>query len=139
MVAVGGNALITDAEHITQADQAKAASESMDHVADMVAEGWRVMVTHGNGPQVGFLLRRAEIAVVELPLLPLDVLGADTQGGIGYLFTRALDNHFENRGMQAKAVSIITRTVVSMEDPAFQNPSKPIGSVHERGRGPQAC
>lgn len=128
VVAVGGNALITDSEHITQADQAKAASESMDHVADMVAEGWRVLVTHGNGPQVGFLLRRAEIAVVELPLLPLDVLGADTQGGIGYLFTRALDNHFRDRNLDAKAVSLITRTVVSTDDPAFARPSKPIGS-----------
>jgi carbamate kinase len=128
VVAVGGNALIADAEHITQADQAKAASESMDHVADMVAEGWRVLVTHGNGPQVGFLLRRAELAAVELPLLPLDVLGADTQGGIGYLFTRALDNHFGDRGMDTKAVSLITRTVVSTDDPAFTHPSKPIGS-----------
>jgi carbamate kinase len=128
VVAVGGNALITDNDHITQADQAKAASESMDHVVNMVAEGWRVLVTHGNGPQVGFLLRRAEIAVVELPMLPLDVLGADTQGGIGYLFTRALDNHFSDRGMPATAVSMITRTVVDTDDPAFASPSKPIGS-----------
>jgi len=128
VVAVGGNALITDAEHITQIDQGRAAAESMAHVAAMVAEGWNVLVTHGNGPQVGFLLRRSEIASTELPLLPLDVLGADTQGGIGYLFTRALDNHFDNLGLPAKAISLITRTVVDPDDPAFKHPSKPIGS-----------
>lgn len=128
VVAVGGNALIADPGRITQADQALAAANSMRHVAAMVAEGWNVLVTHGNGPQVGFLLRRAEIATVELPMLPLDVLGADTQGGIGYLFTRALDNHFESLGIPSTAVSLITRTVVDPEDPAFKRPTKPIGS-----------
>jgi len=128
VVAVGGNALITDADHITQTDQGRAADESMAHVAAMVAEGWNVLVTHGNGPQVGFLLRRSEIASTELPVLPLDVLGADTQGGIGYLFTRALDNHFERLGLPGKAISLITRTLVDPEDPAFKRPSKPIGS-----------
>lgn len=128
VVAVGGNALISDAAHITQVDQARAASESMAHVAAMVTEGWNVLVTHGNGPQVGFLLRRAEIASTELPMLPLDVLGADTQGGIGYLFTRALDNHFAAMGLDARAVSVITRTVVDADDPAFAHPTKPIGS-----------
>ena len=133
VVAVGGNALIEDSQHITQVDQARAATASMSHVAAMVAEGWNVLVTHGNGPQVGFLLRSSELAAAELPVLPLDVLGADTQGGIGYMFSRALDNHFSERGMGAKALSIITRTVVDAQDPAFANPTKPIGSFMSEG------
>lgn len=128
VVAVGGNSLITDKDHTSVKDQAKAAEESMHHVAEMVAAGWNVVVTHGNGPQVGFLLRRAELAAGEVPTLPLDILGADTQGATGYLFTRALHEEFGTLGIQREAVAIVTQTVVDPSDPAFAAPSKPIGS-----------
>lgn len=128
VVAVGGNSLITDSKHTSLKDQAVAAEESMKHVAELVAAGWRVIVTHGNGPQVGFLLRRAELAVRELPAQPLDVLGADTQGATGYLFSRALNEEFDRLGIDEEGVAIITQTVVDEDDPAFLTPTKPIGS-----------
>ena len=128
VVAVGGNSLITDSTHTSVQDQAVAADESMRHVAEMVAEGWNVVVTHGNGPQVGFLLRRAELAAGELPTIPLDVLGADTQGATGYLFVRALHDEFASVGVDKQAVALVTQTVVDINDPAFSSPSKPIGS-----------
>ncbi len=128
VVAVGGNSLIRDETHKTIRDQYDAAHESMEHIAEMIAEGWDVVVTHGNGPQVGFLLRRSELARHELHDVPLDVCGADTQGAIGYMFQRALHNEFRRLGLNKKAVSLVTQTIVDRNDPAFQNPSKPIGS-----------
>ena len=128
VVAVGGNALITDKDHLSLADQAVASQEAMHHVAAMVADGWNVVVTHGNGPQVGFLLRRSELAASELPTIPLDVLGADTEGATGYMFTKALHEEFTKLGIDKTAVAIVTQTVVSADDPAFQAPTKPIGS-----------
>lgn len=128
VVAVGGNSLITDKDHVSLADQAIAAQESMKHVADMVAAGWNVVITHGNGPQVGFLLRRAEIAASELPTIPLDILGADTQGATGYMFSKALQAEFKRLGIEKQTVAVVTQTVVDQNDPAFAAPSKPIGS-----------
>jgi len=128
VVAVGGNSLIKDADHISLHDQNDAVIEAMAHVAAMVAQGWKVVVTHGNGPQVGFLLRRSELAAKELHTVPLDILGADTQGAIGYMFCTALHNEFARLGLDERAVSIVTQTVVDSDDAAFQNPSKPIGS-----------
>jgi len=128
VIAVGGNSLIADKDHISLQDQALAAEESMKHIAQMVGAGWRVVVTHGNGPQVGFLLRRAELATAELPVPPLDILGADTQGATGYLFARALNHEFAQRGINQQAVALVTQTVVNAADPAFLAPSKPIGS-----------
>jgi carbamate kinase len=128
VVAVGGNSLIKDATHIALSDQIEAATETLRHVATMLAEGWKVVVTHGNGPQVGFLLRRAELASAELPTIPLDVLGADTQGATGYMFTQILANECRRAGLSASPVSIVTQTQVSPDDPAFGAPSKPIGS-----------
>lgn len=128
VVAVGGNSLIRDETHKTIPDQYDAAHESMEHVAEMIAEGWNVVVTHGNGPQVGFILRRSELSRHELHDVPLDVCGADTQGAIGYMFQRALHNEFKRLGVKKKAVSVVTQMVVDQYDPAFKNPSKPIGS-----------
>lgn len=128
VVAVGGNSLISDSEHTSVEDQAIAARESMKHIAALVKAGWDVVVTHGNGPQVGFLLRRTELAVGELPPISLDVLGADTQGATGYLFTRALQAEFAKIEVQRAAVALVTQTIVDAEDPAFKAPTKPIGS-----------
>jgi carbamate kinase len=128
VVAVGGNSLIKSADHKTIPDQYAAAVESMHHIVDMIEAGWEVVITHGNGPQVGFIHRRSELASHELHEVPLDYCGADTQGAIGYMFVMALYNEFRQRGMDKQAVALVTQTVVDRKDPAFEHPSKPIGS-----------
>lgn len=128
VVAVGGNALIKDAKHQSVPDQFAAASETMGYIAGMIAEGWDVVVTHGNGPQVGFILRRSELSLHELHPVPLDYCGADTQGAIGYMFQQSLHNEFKHRGMHKQAVTVVTQCLVDRNDPAFKNPTKPIGS-----------
>ncbi|HVN53436.1 MAG TPA: carbamate kinase [Anaerolineaceae bacterium] len=128
VVAVGGNSLIKDEAHKTIPDQYEAGAESMRHICDMIQQGWDVVVTHGNGPQVGFILRRSELSRQELHDVPLDYCGADSQGSIGYMFARALDNEFKTRGMDKKSAAVVTQTIVDRNDKAFQNPSKPIGS-----------
>ncbi len=128
VVAVGGNSLITDEKHRSVPDQYQAAYESMKHIAGMIREGWEVVVTHGNGPQVGFILRRSELSRHELHEVPLDSCGADTQGAIGYMFQKALRNEFKRRGLKKEAATVVTQVVVDKNYPAFQNPSKPIGS-----------
>jgi carbamate kinase len=128
VVAVGGNSLIKDKDHQTIPDQYQAGAESMAHIAGMIEAGWDVVVTHGNGPQVGFILRRAELALHELHPVPLDFCGADTQGAIGYMFQQALHNEFRARRMRKEAATVVTQVLVDPKDPAFQKPSKPIGS-----------
>lgn len=128
VVAVGGNALIKDSEHRSIPDQYAAACETMTHIAGMIESGWDVVVTHGNGPQVGFILRRSELSLHELHRVPLDCCGADTQGAIGYMFQQALYNEFQRRGIDKHAVTVVSQVLVDRDDPAFQNPTKPIGS-----------
>lgn len=128
VVAVGGNSLIKDSKHQTVSDQFEAGAESMHHIVDMIAEGWDVVVTHGNGPQVGFILRRSELSMHELHAVPLDYCGADSQGSIGYMFEQALYNEFRVRGIEKHSAAIVTQTIVDRNDPAFKNPTKPIGS-----------
>ncbi len=132
VVAVGGNSLIKDGKHQSVPDQYAAAVESSRHVAAMIEQGWEVLLTHGNGPQVGFILRRSELSMGELHPVPLDYCGADTQGAIGYMFQQALHNIFQARAINKEAVTIITQTLVDRNDPAFQNPSKPIGSFMDK-------
>lgn len=128
VVAVGGNALIKDSEHRSVPDQYTAARETMMHIAGMIEAGWEVVVTHGNGPQVGFILRRSELSLHELHRVPLDYCGADTQGAIGYMFQQALYNEFQRRGIDKHAVTVVSQVLVDRDDLAFHNPSKPIGS-----------
>lgn len=128
VIAVGGNSLILDEKHKTIADQYAATVETSKHIAGMIQAGWDVVLTHGNGPQVGFILRRSELALAELHPVPLDYCGADTQGAIGYMFQRALHNEFLARGINKQAATVVTQVLVDKNDPAFQNPSKPIGS-----------
>ena len=128
VVAVGGNALIKDKAHETVQDQYTCSVETMGHITNMIEMGWDVVISHGNGPQVGFILRRSEIAKNELHELPLDYCGADTQGAIGYMFQQALYNEFRKRQINKKAATVVTQTVVDHNDPAFQHPTKPIGS-----------
>lgn len=128
VVAVGGNSLITDSKKKSIDDQYAAAEESMHHIADMIQSGWDVVIAHGNGPQVGFILRRSELALHELHPVWMDYAVADTQGAIGYMFQRALRNEFERRSMARQAVTVVTQVLVDRADPAFSNPTKPIGS-----------
>lgn len=128
VVAVGGNSLIVDGNHRSLPDQYLAAFDTSRHIVKLVQEGWRVTITHGNGPQVGFVLRRSDIAQYEVPTVPMDYAGADTQGGVGYMFVRALENLFAAENSPTRAVAVITRTEVDLNDPAFCNPSKPVGS-----------
>ena len=128
VVAVGGNSLIRDKNHESIQDQSQEAVITAHHIAEMIATGWNVVITHGTGPQVGFILRRSELALEEVPPVPMDYADADLQGGIGYMFVKALYNEFRKRRIDRKAVAIITQTVVDRNDPAFADPSKPIGS-----------
>lgn len=128
VIAVGGNSLILDEKHKSIADQYAATVETSKHIAGMIEAGWNVVLTHGNGPQVGFILRRSELSISELHPVPLDYCGADTQGAIGYMFQRALHNEFHARGINKQAATVVTLVLVDRQDPAFENPSKPIGS-----------
>ena len=128
VVAVGGNSLITDSSMRSIDDQYEAAKTSMAHIVDMIEAGWDVIISHGNGPQVGFILRRSELSLGELHPIWMDYAVADTQGAIGYMFQRALTNEFKLRGIDKKAVTVVTQVLVDAEDPAFANPTKPIGS-----------
>jgi len=128
VVAIGGNSLIRDKEHQTVRDQYIAAGETCWHVASMIKDGWDVAIGHGNGPQVGFILRRSELAAHELHEVPLDVCGADSQGAIGYALVQNLENDFKRLHLDRHAVAVVTQVEVAADDPAFQSPSKPIGT-----------
>ena len=128
VVAIGGNSLIKDEAHKSVPDQFAAVRETAVHIADMIDQGWNVVITHGNGPQVGFILLRSEYSRNLLHTVPLDSCGADTQGAIGYMIQQALHNEFLRRGIQRQSVTVVTQVLVNKDDPAMHNPSKPIGS-----------
>jgi len=133
VLAIGGNSLIRDETHRTVQDQWVLARETCHHIADIIAAGHRVVVTHGNGPQVGFIIRRSELARHELHEVPLDSCDADTQGAIGYMIQQSLENEFTRRRLAKLAVSVVTQVEVRADDPAFTRPSKPIGSFMDEG------
>jgi len=128
VVAVGGNALIRDEGHRSIEDQYDTATETVRYVVDMIEAGWRLVFTHGSGPQMGFILRRSELALHEVIPVPMDYAGADLQGALGYMFVKALRNEFRRRGLKREAVAVVTQVLVDSADPAFKDPSKPIGS-----------
>jgi len=128
VLAIGGNSLIKDKDHIALSSQYEAVKETAGYIADLVTDGFNLVITHGNGPQVGFIYRRGELARHELPLIPLDICGADTQGAIGYMIQKALLNEFRNRGIAKQVTVVVTQTIVDRDDPSFENPTKPIGS-----------
>ena len=129
VVAIGGNSLIKDKQHQNVEDQYLAAKETTQHIADMIEAGWDVAIGHGNGPQVGFILRRSEIAhrVEGMHEIPLDVCGADSQGAIGYALQQTLQNELYRRQIKKPVATVITQVLVDRDDPAFKNPTKPIG------------
>ncbi len=134
VVAIGGNSLIKDPQHMSVPDQYRALGETSGHIARLIAAGWKVAIGHGNGPQVGFILRRSELAAHELHEVPLDVCGADSQGAIGYELQQNLDNDFRRLGIERQPVTVITQVEVAADDPAFEHPSKPIGSFMDEAR-----
>ncbi|MEJ2747568.1 MAG: carbamate kinase [Anaerolineae bacterium] len=131
VVAVGGNSLITDKKHPDVPHQWDAVRETCRHLADMIEDGWTLIVTHGNGPQVGYILRRNELASHEVHPTPLDVIGADTQGSIGYMLQQALRNELNSRGIDRAVTSVVTKVLVDRDDPGFKNPTKPIFGILE--------
>ena len=127
VIAIGGNSLIQDNSKKDVSFQWDAVRETCSHIACMIRDGWRVVITHGNGPQVGFILRRAELAAHEVHTVPLDIIGADTQGSIGYMLQQALRNSLHAIGITQNVISLVTQTLVDKNDPAFGKPDKPIG------------
>jgi carbamate kinase len=126
-IAIGGNSLITDPKQPDVGHQWEAVRETCEHIADMIADGWNVIITHGNGPQVGYILRRSELAVPHVHPVPLDLIVADTQGSIGYMLQQSLDNALRRRQINRTIVTVVTQTRVDPNDPAFEQPNKPIG------------
>lgn len=134
VIAIGGNSLIKDKTKTGVEHQWGAVVETAKHIVEMIKAGWRVVITHGNGPQVGFILRRNELAaqVEGMHTTPMDVIGADTQGSIGYMLQQALDNQLRKHGVRRGVVTVVTQTLVDRDDPAFKNPNKPIGAFMEQ-------
>lgn len=132
VVAIGGNSLIRSKERGGFADQFATACETCRHIADLVEQGHEVVVTHGNGPQVGFLLIRSHLARNRVPETPLDAGNAQTQAEIGYMIQQCLDNELGVRGRKERAVTLVTQVVVDKDDPAFASPSKPVGPFYTK-------
>jgi carbamate kinase len=132
VIAIGGNSLIKDDKHMSVPDQYAAVVETAQHVTDLIQKGFRVVISHGNGPQVGFILLRSEHSRGILHEVPLDSIGADTQGAIGYQIQQAMHNEFQKRGLKKSVATIVTQTLVDRNDPAFQKPTKPIGQFYKK-------
>ena len=135
VIAIGGNSLILDKNKPGVEYQWQAVRETAQHIVDMIREGWRVVITHGNGPQVGFILRRNELAAPQVHSTPMDLIGADTQGSIGYMLQQAVDNELRKIGIRRGVVTIVTQTLVDRNDPAFQKPDTPIGGFMSQEEG----
>jgi carbamate kinase len=132
VIAIGGNSLIKDARHQSVAHQYAAVVETVRHISDMLERGHRIAITHGNGPQVGFILLRSEHSRGILHEVPLDSIVADTQGALGYQIQQALENEFRRRKLSRSVLSVVTQTLVDRDDPAFARPTKPIGEFYTR-------
>ena len=128
VIAIGGNSLIEDSKHVTVSSQYEAAKKTAHHIARLIKAGNRVVIAHGNGPQVGYILRRAELSQKVLHTVPLDSCVADTQGAIGYQLQNALDNELLLDGVKKSVATVVTQVEVKDDDPSFSNPTKPIGS-----------
>ena len=134
VVAIGGNALIPDPQNMGIPAQLSVVEGICKHLADIIELGWKVVITHGNGPQVGMVMRRSELAIHEVPPVPMDYAGADLQGGIGYMFVKALQNEFKRRKIGSTPVALVTQALVDRNDPAFASPTKPVGSWMEESK-----
>lgn len=131
VVAFGGNALVRDETHQSIGDQYATVVDTVPAIVDMIEGGWNIVVTHGNGPQVGYILRRSELAREEVAPVPLDYAVGDTQGAIGYMFSKALYNELARRRIHRPVATVVTQTVVDSLDPAFTRPTKPVGAFFD--------
>ena len=133
VIAIGGNSLIKDPQHQSVDDQYAAVCKTTRHIVDIIEDGYSAVISHGNGPQVGFILRRSEIAYAHegLHFVPLASCVADTQGALGYQIQQALENEFKKRQLSQKAVTVVTQVEVDPDDPSFAAPTKPIGSFYD--------
>jgi carbamate kinase len=132
VIAIGGNSLITNAQHMSVPDQYAAVVKTAHHITDLLERRHRIVITHGNGPQVGFILLRSEHSRGILHQVPLDSIVADTQGALGYQIQQAIGNEFVKRGLKKSVATVVTQTLVDKNDPAFQKPSKPIGQFYKK-------
>jgi carbamate kinase len=132
VIAIGGNSLITNAQHMSVPDQYAAVVKTVHHIADLLEHRYRIVITHGNGPQVGFILLRSEHSRGILHQVPLDSIVADTQGALGYQIQQALENEFRRRGLKKSVATVVTQTLVNRDDDAFASPAKPIGEFYTR-------
>lgn len=132
LVALGGNAMSAPDGSATESDQIAALGVAAGHIADLVAAGFDVAITHGNGPQVGNLLVKNEIAAGIVPPVSLDWCGANTQGTVGFVLQNALTRALAERGLHRPTAALVTRTLVDSADPAFANPDKPVGRFRSR-------
>lgn len=137
IIAIGGNSLISDSRHMSVVDQYRAAGETSRHISTLIKQGYRVVVTHGNGPQVGFILLRSELAKDTLHQVPLESCVADTQGAIGYQIQQTLKNRLRRSGLDKQVATIVTQCAVSARDPAFAHPTKPIGPFYTEAEARQ--
>lgn len=134
VIAIGGNSLISETEPVNVTSEYKIVGETCRQVAALIADGWQVVITHGNGPQAGFNLRRCELAAHELFELSMDVIVAFTQGSIGYYIQQNLNNILMSQGLARQVVTLITQVEVDLDDKAFERPSKPIGGYIDRDK-----
>jgi len=132
VVAIGGNSIILPGQRGTIPEQFEATRQTCVHIADMIEQDYDIIITHGNGPQVGNILLRAELSSHVLPLLPLDTCGADSQGAMGYMIQQVLGNELRRRGINKLVVTVVTQVEVDRDDPAFTNPTKPIGPFYDK-------
>jgi carbamate kinase len=132
VIAIGGNSLIKDEKHMSVPDQYAAVVATARHITDLLEQRYRIVITHGNGPQVGFILLRSEHSRGILHPVPLDSIVADTQGALGYQIQQALENEFRRRRLKRSVATVVTQTLVDRSDPAFAKPSKPIGQFYSR-------
>lgn len=137
VIAIGGNSLISAKGKESLEDQHMAVFETTKHIADIIEAGYQVVVTHGNGPQVGFILARSDLAAHEIHRISLAIAVADTQGAIGYEIQQNLDNEMLRRGRKSRTVSLVTQVLVDKEDPGFKNPTKFIGGFYEESQLPE--
>ncbi|HXY56555.1 MAG TPA: carbamate kinase, partial [Nitrososphaerales archaeon] len=137
VIALGGNALLQRSQKGTFEDQYSNVQKTAKKIADLAEQGYRIVLTHGNGPQVGATLLRHEAAKNIVPPFPLDACGAETQGFIGYMIQQALRNELKSRGMDKYVVTVVTRVIVDQHDPAFEHPTKPVGPFYTKEEAEQ--
>jgi carbamate kinase len=132
VAALGGNALSPEGDQGTAAEMRAALASTSAMLADLVEDGVELVLTHGNGPQVGRILLQQEYASEHVPPMPMDVCGAQSQGQIGYLIAQSLDSELRRRGVDRRTLCLVTQVVVDGRDPAFRRPTKPVGPSYDR-------